>query len=235
MNQARLSVRKIASPDIRFLLTYWRDASEEDLQRMGEFKRPDEKANLEFLNWFCESHPNIDEAKEDILIWEFDSKPIGYSTLKDVRVGNDAQIHLHMWEVKLRGKGLGSILFCLSASYFIKKFQLRKLYCQPKFDNPMPNQMLKKIGFNLVELVDELRTDGSTIKQLRYDICEQVINQYLHIDSQKKVKRTPTSEFLTAIVVALTEMIQRRKSQRIIELKGSMSSDYDYKAARKKR
>ena len=38
-----------------------------------------------------------------------------------------------------------------------------------------------------------------------------------------------------AIVLALTELIQRRKSRKILELKGSMRGRYDYKALRRKR
>lgn len=38
-----------------------------------------------------------------------------------------------------------------------------------------------------------------------------------------------------AIVLALTELIQRRKSRKVLELKGSLSGSYDYKAFRKKR
>lgn len=38
-----------------------------------------------------------------------------------------------------------------------------------------------------------------------------------------------------AIVLALNEMIQRRKSKKILELQGSMKQDFDYKFLRKKR
>lgn len=38
-----------------------------------------------------------------------------------------------------------------------------------------------------------------------------------------------------AIVLALTELIQRRKSRKVLELKGSLSRSYDYKALRRKR
>ena len=38
-----------------------------------------------------------------------------------------------------------------------------------------------------------------------------------------------------AIILALTEMIQRRKSRRVMELKGSMAQAYDYKSLRRKR
>ncbi len=38
-----------------------------------------------------------------------------------------------------------------------------------------------------------------------------------------------------AVISALTEFIQRRKSRRILALKGSLKQAYDYKALRRKR
>lgn len=38
-----------------------------------------------------------------------------------------------------------------------------------------------------------------------------------------------------AIILALTECIQRRKSRRVLELKGSLTHEYDYKSTRRKR
>lgn len=38
-----------------------------------------------------------------------------------------------------------------------------------------------------------------------------------------------------AIILALTELIQRRKSKRVLELKGSLTRPFDYKAQRRKR
>lgn len=38
-----------------------------------------------------------------------------------------------------------------------------------------------------------------------------------------------------AIILALSEFIQRRKSRRLLELKGTLSGEYDYKSLRHKR
>ena len=99
--------------------------------------------------------------------------------MKDVRVGNDAQIHIHMWDKEQRGKGFGSFLFCLAAIEFKKRFDLKGLYCQPKGDNPMPNRMLSKIGFKIVGLVNYPRSDGSFVKQNKYQISGDALDSYL--------------------------------------------------------
>jgi len=104
---------------------------------------------------------------------------MGYSTLKAIRFGVEAQTHLHMWERELRGRGLGRVLFCLSALQFIERFELKSLYCQPKSDNPYPNGMLRKIGFPQVGVMDYQRADGSVIAQNRYLIDPKIAEEYL--------------------------------------------------------
>ena len=53
------------------------------------------------------------------------------------------------------------------------------------------------------------------------------------LEEAKQVLGTKTKT--QAIILALTEMIQRRKSRKILELKGSLTESYDYKTLRKKR
>ena len=51
-------------------------------------------------------------------------------------------------------------------------------------------------------------------------------------DARKAVSAKTKTQ---AVILALTEMIQRRKSKDILDLKGSMRSDYDYKSLRRKK
>jgi len=176
----KLSIREIVAEDASFVNQYWADNTDDDLVRMGEAARPDAQGSIDFINQFCSERLPPDRAEEGLLIWELDGKPIGYCSLKEIRCGNDAQIHLHMWERNLRGKGVGAGLFCLSALKFIKEFKLRTLYCQPKHDNPMPNRMLKKIGCALLSKVDWKHPgNGSIVRQNQYLVSEGVIHKYL--------------------------------------------------------
>lgn len=50
--------------------------------------------------------------------------------------------------------------------------------------------------------------------------------------AQKIVKAKTKAQ---AIIIALTEMIQRRKSRSVLSLKGTLKGNYDYKESRKKR
>ena len=59
------------------------------------------------------------------------------------------------------------------------------------------------------------------------DISESLLNEARRITGSKTKTQT--------IVLALVEVIQRRKSRKVLALKGSLNKAYDYKALRKKR
>jgi len=52
---------------------------------------------------------------------------------------------------------------------------------------------------------------------------------------QEAKELTNTKTMTQAVMIALTELIQRHKSKRVLELKGSLKKGFDYKANRKKR
>jgi len=60
-----------------------------------------------------------------------------------------------------------------------------------------------------------------------FDIPESLLD-----DAQKIVNAKTKTQ---AIIIALTEMIQRRKSKAVLELKGSLKETYHYKESRRKR
>ena len=93
---------------------------------------------------------SADEAPTAYSIWLADGEPIGYSSLKNIRRGQRAEIHLHVWSTAFRGRGLGDRLFALSALGFYERFALRQIVCEPSAGNRMPNRMLQKAGYPLL-------------------------------------------------------------------------------------
>ena len=174
-----MSVRRVVPADAEFINAHWRDVTDEDLIRLGELGRPDPIANIEFINWFCNTPNAPILAAEDLRIWCADGVAIGYSTLKDFTEKGTVQIHLHLTRPYWR-MGFGSVLFCMSALEFIFAFKLERLYCQPKSDNAMPNGMLSKIGFKAVGAVECQRSNGSSILQTRYLIDIETAKCFLN-------------------------------------------------------
>ena len=131
------------------------------------------------LNAMIEAPP--DRFSSFVHAWCIDGITVGHSSLKDIVPGDFGSMHLHMWRTDLRGKGYGPRLFCLSALDFYQRFNLKRIICEPKADNPMANRMLKKVGFPLILTHVAASSEISVVCELnRYDILRDVAERYLH-------------------------------------------------------
>jgi RimJ/RimL family protein N-acetyltransferase len=119
------------------------------------------------------------ERKGFALIWEIDGEPIGFSSLKNIERGKRGEMHLHMWKAAARGKGYGGKLFCLSALDFYERFALQEIVCEPKASNPMPNGMLRKVGFPLVKTYTGASSELSLVCELNsYLVTKEIAARY---------------------------------------------------------
>ncbi len=176
---ARLTIRPLASEDLDGYIAYFTRASKADAERMG--LAIDRVPSAERLRSDLEAMiaAPLDRVHSFVLVWCLDGKAIGHSSLKDIVPGDFGSIHLHMWRADLRGKGYGPRLFCLSALDFYERFNLKRIICEPKADNPMANRMLKKIGFPLVLTHIAASSELSVVCELnRYEILREVAERY---------------------------------------------------------
>jgi RimJ/RimL family protein N-acetyltransferase len=175
----RLTVRPLASEDFDGYIAYFTRPSKADAERMGlAIDRVPSAARLRSDLEAMIATP-LDRLRSSVLAWRVDGKTIGHSSLKDIVPGESGSIHLHMWRTDLRGKGYGPRLFCLSVLDFYERFNLKRIICEPKADNPMANRMLKKIGFPLVLTHVAASSELSVICELnRYEILRDVAERY---------------------------------------------------------
>jgi RimJ/RimL family protein N-acetyltransferase len=78
-------------------------------------------------------------------------QPIGHCNVNKIIFGEEAYMHLHLWQNNTRQKGMGATLVKKSIPFFFKNLKLKRLYCEPYALNPAPNKTLEKIGFQLVK------------------------------------------------------------------------------------
>lgn len=146
-----LLVREITTADIEPLLGYWFDAKPEFLTGMGVdlAKMP---AKEEFRKALADQiAAPYEKKKAYCMIWLVDGQAIGHCNINNITFGDNAYMHLHMWEAGKRQQGIGSQLVKLTLPHFFKNFNLKKLYCEPNAQNPAPNNTLKKVGFTFVK------------------------------------------------------------------------------------
>jgi RimJ/RimL family protein N-acetyltransferase len=179
MSENILSVREIQESDIELIIQYWLSADKEFLERMGadinKVPAPDECEKMLFKQL---SQP-LKEKNSYCIIWEVDSKPIGHSNVNKIIFGEEAYMHLHMWNESLRQKGLGTALVKKTLPYYFENLKLKKLYSEPYALNAAPNNVLRKIGFKFIK--EYVTTPGS----LNF---EQPVNKWeLSYDDYKKL------------------------------------------------
>ncbi|HEV7432889.1 MAG TPA: GNAT family N-acetyltransferase [Steroidobacteraceae bacterium] len=104
------------------------------------------------------------------LAWDYKGTTVGHSSINKIKIGEEAFIHLHLWVGGLRKAGLGTQYFKASAAEFARGFRLQRLYCEPYAENPGPNRVLLKSGFQFIK---RYRTVPGAIT------FEQDVNQYV--------------------------------------------------------
>jgi RimJ/RimL family protein N-acetyltransferase len=151
MNKLSLNVREMNAGDIEDIIDYWLFSTADHLEGMGVDlnKMPDRETwRLMISEQLGQTY---EEKKSYCMIWEIDGKSSGHSNVNRIVFGEDAYMHLHLWNDVNRRKGTGSELVKLTLPHFFNKLNLKKIYCEPYSLNPAPNKVLEKLGFRFVK------------------------------------------------------------------------------------
>jgi RimJ/RimL family protein N-acetyltransferase len=125
----------------------------------------------DWLDAAMRDHGRPDRQRQRFyLAWIHDGMPVGHSSVNKIAIGEEAFIHLHLWDAALRKLGLGTEFFKASAQEFVRALHLKRVYCEPYAENPAPNRVLAKCGFRFVK---RYRTVPGDIN------FEQDVNQYV--------------------------------------------------------
>lgn len=168
---AAITVRPFTGrPEYEQMVDYFVDADDEFLRGMG-VDRSKLPSREDWIAAALRDHDRPNHQKDRAyLAWIHDGVTIGHSSINKIIVGEEAYIHLHLWTRGQRRNGLGTALFRLSADWFAEAFALKRLYCEPYAENPGPNRVLQKSGF---QFVTRYRTIPGPIN------FEQDVNRYV--------------------------------------------------------
>ncbi len=98
MTKENLSVREIKESDFKYLVDYFLCADKDFLKGLGVdiTKLPKREEWLKLLE--NESIQKYQDKKFFYIIWLLDNRPIGHSNINAVFFGEDAYMHLHLWD-----------------------------------------------------------------------------------------------------------------------------------------
>ena len=165
-----IEVRPFSScEEYELMLDYFYKADDSFLRGMGvdRLKLPERDKWLDSL---LADHEKPDGERDRFyLIWIFQGRRVGHSSINNIVLGTEAFIHLHLWDSQLRRAGLGTEFVRRSANFYFERFNLRRLVCEPRAENAAPNRVLEKLGFAFVR---RYRTTPGVISY------EQEVNRY---------------------------------------------------------
>ena len=148
------SIRELGFNDVDLIINYFLQADHGFLRGMGvepeKLPHADvwRKLLLEDLN------RSISHKNSYYLIWELDDSTVGHSNINKIVLGNEACMHLHLWEPGKRRSGFGAYFITECISSYFGNFDLQNLFCEPYAMNSAPNRTLAKVGFELVKKYD---------------------------------------------------------------------------------
>jgi RimJ/RimL family protein N-acetyltransferase len=139
---------ELADFDVR--IVYFHEATDEYLNLLGVDRSRLPQAD----EWRVSFEQNLalplEERSEYGLVWQVDGLLIGFSTADQIRIGDEAHMHLHIVDPDRRGLGMGTQFVRLTAEHLCEALRLKSLYCEPNAFNVAPNRTLQKAGFKYV-------------------------------------------------------------------------------------
>ena len=148
-SQALLGVREITGGDIPYLVDYWMKSDPAYLVSMGVDleKLPTENSLREMLS--SQLSQSYESKSSYCIIWLVNNIPSGHSNINRISFGNEAYMHLHLWNPNTRKLGYGEQFLKKTIPYFFNHFKLLHLYSEPYALNPAPHKALERAGFEL--------------------------------------------------------------------------------------
>jgi RimJ/RimL family protein N-acetyltransferase len=86
-----------------------------------------------------------------LVVWELDGGPVGFSTADKIVYSEQANMHLHVIDARLRTSGISSRCVPLSVELYFDRLKLKRLFCEPNAFNVAPNRLLHRAGFRYIK------------------------------------------------------------------------------------
>lgn len=151
MTTPLLGIREMQESDIPSIASYWLDSDPQYLINMGVDldKLPPRAAFTQMLQ--TQIKAPLNQKKTYCMIWTIEEQAVGHCNVNNIAFGQNAHMHLHLWQGQNRHKGLGKAFVEMSLPFFFTNLELQQLICEPFAANPAPNKTLEKVGFELVK------------------------------------------------------------------------------------
>jgi RimJ/RimL family protein N-acetyltransferase len=146
-----LEVRAMRLDETAVIVDYFHGSTPEHLDTLGvdPTRLPDPERWRQ--NYEREFAQPLEQRTSFQVVWLLDDEIVGFSTVDQLRFGEQANMHLHIVRPDRRRLGLGVEFVRRSATFYFETFHLQRLFCQPNALNTAPNRTLQAAGFRYVK------------------------------------------------------------------------------------
>lgn len=146
-----ISVREMQLEEVEAVINYFHGATPEHLELLGvDPTRLPSKAQWKQLYEHDYSLPR-ERRKSLLVLWTADGKNVGFSSVDKIKFGEEACMHLHLFESQSRKIGYGAMCVRQSVAIYFQLLKIKRLFCEPNAFNVAPNRTLQKAGFRYVK------------------------------------------------------------------------------------
>jgi RimJ/RimL family protein N-acetyltransferase len=133
------------------IIAYFHEATPEHLEMLGVDPTRLPPA-LQWQRLYQQMFDQPVEQRSSLLVsWFCDDRFLGFSTADKIRIGQQANMHLHITDASQRKQGIGVECVRQTVELFFQHLELKQLYCEPNAFNTAPNRALQKAGFKYVK------------------------------------------------------------------------------------
>ena len=151
MATRKIDVRPFSSREEYLgMIDYFLDADDAYLRGMGADRSRFPSRN-DWLREVLADQKRAESRKDRIYLgWFYNGRLVGHSSVNQIEIGEQAYLHLHLWDPALRRNGLGAEFLRRSIACFRRRLHLKRVICEPYADDVAPNRVLQKLGFTFI-------------------------------------------------------------------------------------
>jgi len=144
-------VREMQLDEVGAVIDYFHGATPEHLELLGvDPTRLPAKAQWKQFYEYDYAQPR-ERRKGLLVLWQLDGKNLGFSSADKIKYGEEAYMHLHVFDPQSRKAGYGALCVRQSVGIYFELLALKRLLCEPNAFNAAPNRTLQKAGFRYVK------------------------------------------------------------------------------------
>lgn len=146
-----IAVREMRLEEVDAVIDYFHNATPEYLELLGvDPTRLPARAQWKQLYEYDYAQPR-ERRKSLVVLWQFDGANLGFSSVDKIKYGEEAHMHLHVFNSQNRRVGYGAMCVRRSVEVYFELLALKRVICEPNAFNAAPNRTLQKAGFRYVK------------------------------------------------------------------------------------